>query len=591
MVQPRQHIRSARAVPVPATARNNTTTVTANDTPTTQPDPSITIHKFPINYIFMDDTGRFTPRARSGNQYVMVALHSESNAILVQPFQTKADAHRIAAYNSIFERLKGRHATPDTHVLDNQASRAFLQTITNNGCHYQLVPPHVHRRNRAERAIRTFKDHFLAILAGTNPTFPRNCWDLLLPQAELTLNLLQPSPQPTMSAWHHLFGPYNFDATPMGPAGCRVLIHTKASIRRLWENRCHEGFYIGPSLVHYRCYRVLNTHSGAVTISDAIKFRHHYLPTPELSTADKLLHAVQAIHNTIAQVSPATNSNQLAAIEALRAIIHSYKCSTESPPTMTPPPGVAPTRPVATPPGVAPTRLVAIPPGVAPTPRTATPPGVQPQPNNDWITVPTRPERGRTTTTNELIAQRTRARTQALPLNAFANAFAVLADKDDDDKDDTSHADSKHPLIIPKASIPVHFAGPVFDATSGKQLEHRQLHRHPTYKEVWDTSYANELGRLCQGIGQDKANPAKQRVEGTNTFRPIKLHDIPIDRRGDVTYTKVVCEVRPQKEDPNRTRITIGGNRTCYPGDTGTPTGSLELVKLQVNARCQNGLL
>jgi hypothetical protein len=42
--------------------------------------------------------------------------------------------------------------------------------------------------------------------------------------------------------------------------------------------------------------------------------------------------------------------------------------------------------------------------------------------------------------------------------------------------------------------------------------------------------------------------------------------------------------VRPQKNDPNRTRITIGGNRICYPGDTGTKTGSLEVVKLQANS-------
>ncbi len=41
--------------------------------------------------------------------------------------------------------------------------------------------------------------------------------------------------------------------------------------------------------------------------------------------------------------------------------------------------------------------------------------------------------------------------------------------------------------------------------------------------------------------------------------------------------------MRPQKEDPNRTCNTIGGNRICYPGDTGTRTGSLELVKLQLN--------
>ena len=37
---------------------------------------------------------------------------------------------------------------------------------------FQLVPPEMHRQNRAERAIRTFKDHFLAILAGVDPAFP-----------------------------------------------------------------------------------------------------------------------------------------------------------------------------------------------------------------------------------------------------------------------------------------------------------------------------------------------------------------------------------------------------------------------------------
>ncbi len=46
----------------------------------------------------------------------------------------------------------------------------------------------------------------------------------------------------------------------------------------------------------------------------------------------------------------------------------------------------------------------------------------------------------------------------------------------------------------------------------------------------------------------------------------------------------VVCEVRPEKDDPDRTRITIGGNRICYPGDVGTKTALLELVKLLLNS-------
>ncbi len=71
----------------------------------------------------------------------------------------------------------------------------------------------------------------------------------------------------------------------------------------------------------------------------------------------------------------------------------------------------------------------------------------------------------------------------------------------------------------------------------GAMLEHRQLQRHPTYKKVWDKSYANELGRLCQGIGNNPSNPTKKRVDGTDTFKPIRYQDIPLNRRNDITYT------------------------------------------------------
>ena len=46
----------------------------------------------------------------------------------------------------------------------------------------------------------------------------------------------------------------------------------------------------------------------------------------------------------------------------------------------------------------------------------------------------------------------------------------------------------------------------------------------------------------------------------------------------------VVCEVRPDKDDPDHTRITIGGSPICYPGDVGTNTASLELFKLLLNS-------
>ncbi len=98
----------------------------------------------------------------------------------------------------------------------------------------------------------------------------------------------------------------------------------------------------------------------------------------------------------------------------------------------------------------------------------------------------------------------------------------------------------------------------VLDRESGKLLEHCQLRKDPRYKLVWDRLYANELGRLCQGIGTGNKAGGK-RVAGNNTFHLITFADIPHHKRKEIIYTKVVCEIHEGKDDENRTRITVGG--------------------------------
>ena len=127
------------------------------------------------------------------------------------------------------------------------------------------------------------------------------------------------------------------------------------------------------------------------------------------------------------------------------------------------------------------------------------------------------------------------------------------------------------------------WALPVLDEATGQTLEYRQLRQHPDFHKVWNHSYANELGRLCQGIGTSPDGTSKL-IKVTDSFFVIQFENIPADRRSEITYTKVVCKVRPEKSDPNRTRITIGGNRITFPGNVGTPTASLELAKLVFNS-------
>jgi hypothetical protein len=134
----------------------------------------------------------------------------------------------------------------DLQILDNKASVAYKHTITVTWqAKFQLVPPDMHPCNRAERAIRTFIDHFLSILGGVDAFFPPYLWDLLLPQAELTLNLLrQLALNPRISAWEFFHGPFDFNKTPLGPIGCCVLIHAKPVTCCSWDFRAKEGLYI-----------------------------------------------------------------------------------------------------------------------------------------------------------------------------------------------------------------------------------------------------------------------------------------------------------------------------------------------------------
>ena len=64
----------------------------------------------------------------------------------------------------------------------------------------------------------------------------------------------------------------------------------------------------------------------------------------------------------------------------------------------------------------------------------------------------------------------------------------------------------------------------------------------------------------------------------------IDKKDIPAARWRDVTYGRIVVSFRPEKKDPNRVRLTVGGDRINYPDDCGTPTADMLTVKLLLNS-------
>jgi len=94
---------------------------------------------------------------------------------------------------------------------------------------HEHLPPWDHRRKLLERAIQTAKRHFISIVYGVDTSFPMHLCCRLLPQADLTLNLIQQSNvAPNVSAYANVHGTHTFMRKPFAPMGCAVWSHNKA---------------------------------------------------------------------------------------------------------------------------------------------------------------------------------------------------------------------------------------------------------------------------------------------------------------------------------------------------------------------------
>ena len=286
-----------------------------------------------------------------------------------------------------------------------------------------------------------------------------------------------------------------------------------------------EGYYIGSAPDHYRCYQVYISSTNGIRIAETVEFFPAHCRMPTMTATDKATLAATQLIDILQTPQPnspfpSIGDKQMQALSKL-AQIFQHALPTPSPMNTPPAPRVEkqPTPPA---------------------PRVEEPPSPPPQPQTSRVPHQY-PLRSRTTTVT--------SDQPRYPLRSRSWGHRALA-------------------------AFLHQANPVFNPKTGKEMEYRHLIQDPEYKWVWTKSFANELGRLAQGVGN--------RIEGTNTITFIAYTDVPDDRV--CTYGRIVCELRPQKEEKECTRLTVGGNLIDYPGDTSTETTNLLMAKLLMNS-------
>ena len=146
-----------------------------------------------------------------------------TNYIKAVPTKFRQSQALVSAYQECYHDLLNKGFWAELVKLDNKVSKELISAITSDGLNHQLASPGDHCQNPEECCIQDFKVHFISVRRCTNKDFPANCWELLIPQAEHTLNMLQLSKiklaisAHTMPHRHH-----NYSANPIGPVGCHV---------------------------------------------------------------------------------------------------------------------------------------------------------------------------------------------------------------------------------------------------------------------------------------------------------------------------------------------------------------------------------
>jgi hypothetical protein len=134
------------------------------------------------------------------------------------------------------------------------------------------------------------------------------------------------------------------------------------------------------------------------------------------------------------------------------------------------------------------------------------------------------------------------------------------------------YAFTAHQLAI-KNHVAHHFIGAIIDNKTNDMLEYCHLVKKENTRALWETSFANKIRQLFQGI---------QHLKGTNTCFFIRKEQVSLDKWPK--YGCICCIFFPQKEEQHCTHLTVSGNRINYPGNKATPTADLTTAKLLINS-------
>jgi hypothetical protein len=108
-----------------------------------------------------------------------------------------------------------------------------------------------------------------------------------------------------MSAYAQLNGHFDFNRTPLATPGTHIIAHEKPDQRASWDPHGVDGYYLGPTLDHYRCYQVHIAKTKWTRIIDTVEFFPSKLSMPNTSSKDPASISALELSNVLQNPAPA----------------------------------------------------------------------------------------------------------------------------------------------------------------------------------------------------------------------------------------------------------------------------------------------
>ena len=126
---------------------------------------------------------------------------------------------------------------------------------------------------------------------------------------------------PKLPGYAYVFGQFDFNATPLAPPGTKVLVHSKPKKWATWDFNGIEGWYIGPSLQHYRCMKCFMPTTRAEVNADTITFFPKTIKFPKVDINDFLRQAATDIITLLTNPPPPLIPSLSAGDDSYNAIL------------------------------------------------------------------------------------------------------------------------------------------------------------------------------------------------------------------------------------------------------------------------------